>query len=71
MEEIQLFRVILRLRGTENFFKLGRKTFLQKIIYNPFIFAKISFSKIRLLTVTGMAICVHVGPKRQNLFCLV
>jgi hypothetical protein len=41
------------------------------IICDPFIFANNRFSKFDPLTVTGMALCVNLGPKCQNLFPLV
>ena len=50
-----------KVRGTKN---------LKKIIYDPFIFAKNSVSEFDPLTVTGMALCVDLGPKCQNLFCI-
>jgi len=31
----------------------------------------IGFSKFDLLTATGMALCIDLGPKYQNLFRLV
>jgi hypothetical protein len=41
------------------------------IIYEPFIYAKIVFTKFNPLTATGMALCVNIGSKCQNLFSLV
>jgi hypothetical protein len=71
--EVGLFRVVLRLRGIKIVFNLGPNfCFYKSYMYDPFIFPKTSFSKIRSpLTVTGMALCVDLGPKCQNLFFLV
>jgi hypothetical protein len=48
MGQVRFFRVVLRLRGTKIIFKLGKKRFCQKKhnIYDPFMFAKNSISKI-------------------------
>jgi hypothetical protein len=50
-----------------------RQNFLYifKIIYDPLIFANNRFSKIRSIITAGMALCVNLGPKCQNLFPLV
>ncbi len=37
----------------------------------PLYLLKIVFPKFDPLTVTGMALCVDLGPKCQILFCLV
>jgi hypothetical protein len=61
----------LKTTGNKNCLKHRLKFFLFfKIIYDPFTFAKNSFSKIPV-TVTGMVLCVDLGPKCHNLFCLV
>jgi hypothetical protein len=68
MGEVGLFRIFLRLRGIKIVFNLGQIFYF--IFYR--IFAKNSFfPKFVPLSVTGMALCVDLGPKRQNLFCLV
>jgi hypothetical protein len=67
MGVVRLFRVVLRLQGIKMVFNLP----FFKIVYDPFIFAKIIFPKFELLTVRGMAFCVNLGLKCQNLFCLV
>ncbi len=56
MGELQLFRVVLRLRGMKKFFELGQKNIFPK--FDP-------------LTAPGIALCVNLGPKCQNLFPLV
>jgi hypothetical protein len=61
----------LNTRGNKKKFQARPKFFSQKIIYDPFIFAKNNCSKFDPLTVTGMALCVDLGPKCQNLFPLV
>jgi hypothetical protein len=37
----------------------------------PLYLLKIAFPKFDPLIVTGMALCVDLGQKCQNLFCLV
>jgi hypothetical protein len=37
----------------------------------PLYLLKISFPKFDPLTVTGMALCVDLGPKCLTVFCLV
>jgi hypothetical protein len=66
-----LFRVLLRLRGTKKF--LDRPNFLLvfKSLMNPLHLLKIVFPKFKPLTATGMALCVDIGPKCQDLFSLV
>jgi hypothetical protein len=44
--EVRFFRVVLGLRGITIVFNLGQKNFFFNIIYDPFKFAKNSFSKI-------------------------
>jgi hypothetical protein len=59
----RIIRRSLRTTGNKNCFK-PRPNFFLKIIYDPFIFAKNSFS-------TGMALCVDLGQKCPKLFPLV
>jgi hypothetical protein len=70
--ELRLFRVILRLRGMKKIFKIGQKVFL---FFKSYMTLKylliIDFRKFDPLTATGMALCVNLGPKCQNLFPLV
>jgi hypothetical protein len=42
-----------------------------KSYVTPLYLLKIVFPKFDPLTVTGMALCVDLGSKCQNLFCLV
>jgi hypothetical protein len=42
-----------------------------KSLMNTLYLLKIVFSKCNPLTATGMALCVNIGPKCQNLFSLV
>ncbi len=44
--KVRFFRVVLGLRGIKIVFNQGQKFFFFNIIYDPFIFAKSSFSKI-------------------------
>jgi hypothetical protein len=53
--EVRFFRVVLGLRGIKIVFNLGQKKFFFNITYDPFIFAKNSFSKIRSIN------CVRDG----------
>ena len=45
--------------------------FIFKIIYDPLLLLIIDFPKFDPLTAAGMALCVNLGPKCQNLFPLV
>jgi hypothetical protein len=45
--EVRFFRVVLGLRGIKIVFNLGQNIFVFNIIYDPFLFAKNSFSKTR------------------------
>jgi hypothetical protein len=67
--ELRLFRVVLRLRGTKIFFKIGQKFFLSYMTLKYLLI--IDFPKFDPLTEAGMALCVNLGPKCQNLFLLV
>ncbi len=58
--------------GNEKIFKPRPKNFLGlKSSLTPLYFLKIVFPKFNPLTVTGMALCVDLGPKYHKLFCLV
>ncbi len=67
--ELRLFRVVLRLRGMKKIFELGQKNIFSFInpLHEPILF----FPKFDPLTASGMALCVNLGPKCQNLFPLV
>jgi hypothetical protein len=70
--EVRFFRVVLRLRGMKKNFELGQKIFLFFFSFmNPFCEPIPVFPKFDPLTASGMALCVDLGPKCQNLFCLV
>ncbi len=61
-----------RLRGMKNFFELGQKIFFFIfLLMNPLYELILVFPKFDPLTAPGMALCVNLGPKCQNLFCLV
>jgi hypothetical protein len=59
----------LKTKGNKKFLQPRPKIvlFLNHLLY----LLKIFFPKLDQLTVTGMALCVDLGPKFQNLFCLV
>ncbi len=69
--EVGLFRVVLRLRGMKIVFNLGKKFFFYKSYMTPLYLLKFVFPKFDPLTLTGMTLCVDLGPKCQNLFCFV
>jgi hypothetical protein len=50
--------------------KIGQTFIIYKIIYDPLI-SNNRFPNFDPLTATGMALCVNLGPKCQNLFPLV
>jgi hypothetical protein len=62
LEEVRFFCVVLGLRGMKKNFVL---------FMNPFYELILVFSKFDPLMAPGMALCVNLGPKCQNLFCLV
>jgi hypothetical protein len=63
-------RIIPRsLKTTGNNKILDLSQILKKSFVTPLYLPKIVFPKIDPLTVTGMALCVDLGPK--ILFCLV
>ncbi len=59
--------IIPRSIKTTGNFKIGQNFYIFEIIYDPLIFI-IDFSKFDPLTAAGMALCVNLGPKCQNLF---
>jgi hypothetical protein len=70
--ELRLFRVVLRLRGMKTIFELGQKNILFFFSFmNPLHELILVFPKFDPLTAPGMALCVNLGPKCQNLFPLV
>ncbi len=71
--ELRLFRVVLRLRGMKKNFELGQNfvNFFFFSFMNPLYEPILVFPKFDPLTAPGMALCVNLGPKCQNLFPLV
>jgi hypothetical protein len=61
----------LKTTGNNNCFKPRPTKFCKKSYMTPLYLLKIVFQKFDQLTVTGMALCVDLGPKCHNLFCLV
>ncbi len=53
--EVRFFHVVLRLRGMKKNFELGQTNIFSFFIYEPFLWANTSFSKIRSIT------CVRDG----------
>ncbi len=69
MGELRLFRIILRLRGIKKIFELGQKNiYIFFSFINPLHELILVFPKFDPLTAPGMAFCVNLGPKCQNLF---
>jgi hypothetical protein len=62
---------VLRLSGTKTFFKIGQKNLFVKIKCDLLYLLIKDFPKFDPLTATGMALCVNLGAKCQNLFPLV
>jgi hypothetical protein len=54
----------LKTTGNENCFQPRKKNFFESYM-NPLYLLKIVFPKFDPLTVTGMALCVDLGPKCQ------
>ena len=72
LEEVRFFRVVLGLRGMKkNFWARSKKYFFIFLFMNPLYELILVFPKFDPLTAPGMALCVNLGPKCQNLFCLV
>jgi hypothetical protein len=62
----------LKTMGNKSYFQnRPKKIFLLKPYMTPLYLLKIVFPKFDSLYVTGMALCADLGPKCQNLFCLV
>jgi hypothetical protein len=56
----------------KKFVELGQKKKIFIFFFmNPLYELILDFSKFDPLTAPGMALCVNLGPKCQNLFCLV
>ncbi len=69
--ELRLFRVVLRLRGMNKFFKIGKKiVFLKSYMILKYLLIR-NFPKFDPLTAADMVLRGHLGPKCQNLFPLV
>ncbi len=60
----------LKTKGNKKFFMLGQFFFFNSYM-TPLYLLIIVFPKFYPLTATWMAVCADVGPKCQNLFCLV
>jgi hypothetical protein len=61
----------LSLKTTRNE-KTARSKNIQFFLFmNPLYEPILVFLKLDPLTAPGIALCVDLGPKRQNLFCLV
>ncbi len=61
----------LNTTGNKHIFQPRPKLLFKKSYMTPLYLLKIVFPKFDPLTVTGMALCVDLGPKCHNLFCLV
>jgi hypothetical protein len=61
----------LKTKGNRKMVQGRPKNFLYKSNMTPLYLLKIVFPKFDPLTVTGMALCVDLGPKCQNLFPFV
>jgi hypothetical protein len=66
MRKLQLFREVLRLHGTKQFYKCATKNFWTRMTLSYLLI--IGFPKFDPLTAPGMALCVNLGPKCQNVF---
>ena len=72
LEEVRFFRVVLGLRGMKKKFGARpKKYFFIFLFVNPLYELILVFPKFDPLTAPGMALCVNLGPKCQNLFPLV
>ncbi len=72
LEEVRFFCIVLGLRGMKKIFELGQKKYFFIFLFiNPLNELILIFSNFDKLTAPGMALCVNLGPKCQNLFCLV
>jgi hypothetical protein len=66
----------LKTKGNKNCFQTSQKkiffkSYMTPSYMTPLYFLKLVFLKFDPLTVTGIALCVDLGPKCQNVFCLV
>jgi hypothetical protein len=66
-----IFPHSLKTTRNEKNFELGRKKLFIFSFMNPLYEPILVFPKFDPLTAPGMALCVDLGPKCQNLFCLV
>ncbi len=67
-----IFPRSLKTTRNEKKFELGQKCFVLFFSFmNPLCGPILVFPKFDPLTASGMALCVDLGPKCQNLFCLV
>jgi hypothetical protein len=67
-----IFPRSLKTTGKKNYLQPRPNFFLLfKAYMTPLYLLKIVFPKFDPLTVRGMALCADLGPKCQNLFCLV
>ena len=64
--EVRFFHVVLRLRGIKIVVNLGQKKKFFNIIYDPFIFAKNSFSKIWSINCVNDGFMCWSGAKQSN-----
>ncbi len=69
--ELRLFRVVLRLRGMKNIFKIGQNFLYLKSNMTLKYLLIIDFPKFDPLTAAEMPFWGNLGPKCQNLFPLV
>ncbi len=58
-------------RNEKNFLARSKKYFFIFLLLNPLYELILVFPKFDPLTAPGMALCVNLGPKCQNLFPLV
>jgi hypothetical protein len=72
MGEGKIIRRSFKTTGNQNCFQTRPKVFyLFKSYMTTFYLPKIVFPKFDPLTVTGLALCVDLGPNCQNFFCVV
>jgi hypothetical protein len=60
--------IVLKTKRNKNFFKIGQFFKFKMLLLYLLI---IDFPKFDPLTAAGMALCVNLGPKCQNLFSIV
>jgi hypothetical protein len=69
-----IFPRSLKTTRNEKIFELGQLGQKNSIFFsfmNPLYEPILVFPKFNPLTAPGMALCVNLGPKCQNIFCLV